>query len=212
MVDQLIGIGLDGLLHRHESFVIRACNGLSFGQFDEDQSTRRILVYAVEFCNRRSNLVRSTACIPHLRARPRAAPSTRRVYEWKFREDIETYRLVSSFKRAPIIATHFVNKAANRKSKNCKERIVLAAGYGECFVHKAHGPLGVTKKPFGIPGKNVRVKPVVGHGFVAKILFAKVLHNLHIELAGYSKIAKNKVRKPLHALRAGERCPATVPM
>src|ERR1700694_4881033 len=148
MMEQFIGIGLDGLLHRHESFVVRARNGLRFGQFDEGQSTRRILVNAVEFCNRRSNLVRRTACITHLRSRARAAPSPRRVYEWKFREDIETYRLVSSFKSAPIIATHFVNKAANRKSKKCKEGIVLAAGYGECFVHQAHGPLGVTKKPF----------------------------------------------------------------
>ena len=97
-------------------------------------------------------------------ARPRAAVSADRVYEWKFGDDIETYRLVTSFKRAPIIATQFVNKAANRKSKNCKEMIVLAAGYGECFVHKAYGPLGVTKKPFGLPGKNVRVEPVVGLG------------------------------------------------
>src|SRR3984893_8343241 len=127
MVDQFIGIGLDGLLHRHESFVVRARNGLRFGQFDEDQSTRRIMVNAVKFCKPRSNLVRSTACIPHLGARPRAAGSGARVYEWKFRDDIETYRLVNSFKRAPIIATQFVNKAANRKSKNCKEGIVLAA-------------------------------------------------------------------------------------
>jgi len=63
-----------------------------------------------------------------------------------------------------------------------------------------------------MPGKNVRVEPVVGHGFAAKILFAKVLHNLHIELAGYSKIAKIKVRKRLHALRGDQRWHATVPM
>ena len=105
MIEQFIGTGLDGLLHRHESFVIRACNGLRFGQFDEVHSARRIMVDTVKFCKPGSNLVRSTACIPHLGARPRAALSTRRVYEWKSRDAIETYRLVTSFKRAPIIAT-----------------------------------------------------------------------------------------------------------
>ena len=63
------------------------------------------------------------------------------------------YRLVTSIERAPIIATQFVNKAANGKSKNCKERIVLAAGYGNCFAHKAHRPLGITKEPLVCPAK-----------------------------------------------------------
>src|SRR5229473_6480606 len=158
------------------------------------------------------NPVQSAARIAHLGARPGAPVFAERLAERKSRRHIESYRLVTSFKRASIIATQFVNPAADGKGKSRGDGIVLTAGYGNRFVHIPHGAIRVTKKPFGVPGENARVHQLVVGRIAVKILFATLLNNLSIEFAGSGQIAKTKARECLHRLRGDERQRATAPM
>src|SRR5216683_4188788 len=95
----------------------------------------RIKLDAVKFRMPQLNPVQSAARIAHLGARPGAPVFAERLAERKSRRHIESYRLVTSFKRASIIATQFVNPAADGKGKSRGDGIVLTAGYGKLRPH-----------------------------------------------------------------------------